>query len=1051
MYPAEPIRGVSTRDLCAAQTQWLAELISQQRSQTALAWRRAREEAGDEESGQQDDMGECERACRNPNSGGCNERVLSRVFFISVNCLLFASVMLTDTPASRGEAAFMNLAWILFYGGIATFIGVFCVGPGYVDQAPGYVSFLGKRRLVSEDWQSAQDSMPSRQEELLEVPPQAGRGEFEAVAVAIQKSKLFRNALFASVQFDSCSKEVKNILKALCLGFPLPGSVVEKPYSVVPYEGRSSMSQAIEKFPLPLLPLLVLIQRLEAQIWTQHRKDSGDVSINIQKPNEDVESDCDVNLHARLLNSSRQDDPRQDEMAGKPSKSQLSPLHLQLLARIIMHPRFCAECCHIRPVGARHCSICGHCIARFDHHCPLTATCIGARNHWLYLLLVTFEALLTAWAAVQCFRSLYPPHHPRLLANGWGGLFNALIREGDVVMTNLRSATKVKDPQDHLLPSIFMFVYHLAESLLTLDFTRFPKSISASPMLQNWSWCLHLVCVFICILLCVFTGSLAVFHLIMMIVGTTTYELNGRRRRKYPKATSTLQHNATNLIKDGGKDNYELSEVVEVKPSGDQIRARLESASNACDSALVVTHEHDSTSAESRTTSTLPQRSQDTDLAISHDCPKENATRSTKVDVADLYRSISNARIQAAAKSTGQGQSHHQTRPGQPHIEQISYQHDSDQEKESVDEDDSRRVDGGGASSRLLSREPVCTTDEPHSHPSCQARDKCICNQEDKIMELAFRMDPALKDFRELGHGFSHEGSSDSESYPSEDEEGLDESKLPDYSDFLKNVLKRQKKDFPNGIRLISRDSDGKFSSKSVIEHIKGTRIVAVVDPTESDDENRLVTQASVETFSYSDEIDAAISDEIAEYIHGSAHGVSPRSHAIASEPETQEYIEKVHNILIDSDQRGDVTTQARMILKLEQQYQRPSADQPVLSFEESPVCCASYRPVSRAVIRNPTTWIELKLEHLLQRARLPAIVDLLRFRLNELRQVFSKAAVGNVYNFFTAFRNEPVWLYPLYRPPSNVVTVMTKTPRSSTPTSHVHKLSHFITPTTLQ
>ncbi|XP_071944291.1 palmitoyltransferase ZDHHC21-like [Antedon mediterranea] len=86
----------------------------------------------------------------------------------------------------------------------------------------------------------------------------------------------------------------------------------------------------------------------------------------------------------------------------------------------------CKKCMVQRPIKSHHCSRCMRCIRKMDHHCPWINNCVGEDNHWLFLLLVFYAALLSIYTftlqilhfyyfppCVSCDKSLFIHHNSR--------------------------------------------------------------------------------------------------------------------------------------------------------------------------------------------------------------------------------------------------------------------------------------------------------------------------------------------------------------------------------------------------------------------------------------------------------------------------------------------------------------------------------------------------------------------------------------------------------------------------------------------------------------
>ncbi|XP_074643781.1 palmitoyltransferase ZDHHC21-like [Tubulanus polymorphus] len=55
----------------------------------------------------------------------------------------------------------------------------------------------------------------------------------------------------------------------------------------------------------------------------------------------------------------------------------------------------CPICEKLRPSRAHHCRRCRQCVTRMDHHCPWINNCVGEGNHYAFIQLLIYAALLS--------------------------------------------------------------------------------------------------------------------------------------------------------------------------------------------------------------------------------------------------------------------------------------------------------------------------------------------------------------------------------------------------------------------------------------------------------------------------------------------------------------------------------------------------------------------------------------------------------------------------------------------------------------------------------
>uniref|UniRef100_A0A7S0H4L6 Palmitoyltransferase n=1 Tax=Amorphochlora amoebiformis TaxID=1561963 RepID=A0A7S0H4L6_9EUKA len=74
--------------------------------------------------------------------------------------------------------------------------------------------------------------------------------------------------------------------------------------------------------------------------------------------------------------------------------------------------RHCAACNLYKPDRTHHCRVCNRCILRMDHHCPWINNCVGAHNYKIFLLLLLYAILTSAFIMGSMFRRLMHAFRP---------------------------------------------------------------------------------------------------------------------------------------------------------------------------------------------------------------------------------------------------------------------------------------------------------------------------------------------------------------------------------------------------------------------------------------------------------------------------------------------------------------------------------------------------------------------------------------------------------------------------------------------------------------
>nr|CAG4717519.1 unnamed protein product [Naegleria fowleri] len=138
--------------------------------------------------------------------------------------------------------------------------------------------------------------------------------------------------------------------------------------------------------------------------------------------------------------------------------------------------KFCKTCGIYRLPRTSHCRQCNSCVERFDHHCPWTGTCIGKRNYkYFYWFLVSLTS--------------------GIIYAGLCGLIEI------IVFVYLATTDNPNNPSGYHNDSVQTAILHcLMSSPISFIITLFSA------------------------VMCLSTGSLAVFHTFLVFSNLTTYE-----------------------------------------------------------------------------------------------------------------------------------------------------------------------------------------------------------------------------------------------------------------------------------------------------------------------------------------------------------------------------------------------------------------------------------------------------------------------------------------------------------------------------------------------
>ncbi|KAG2393827.1 hypothetical protein C9374_003591 [Naegleria lovaniensis] len=138
--------------------------------------------------------------------------------------------------------------------------------------------------------------------------------------------------------------------------------------------------------------------------------------------------------------------------------------------------KFCKTCGIYRLPRTSHCRRCNSCVERFDHHCPWTGTCIGKRNYkYFYWFLITLTSGII-----------------------YAGLCSLIEI---IVFVYLATTNNPNNPSGYHNDTVQTAILH---------------SLMSSPV--------SFIITLFSAVMCLSTGSLAVFHSFLVVSNLTTYE-----------------------------------------------------------------------------------------------------------------------------------------------------------------------------------------------------------------------------------------------------------------------------------------------------------------------------------------------------------------------------------------------------------------------------------------------------------------------------------------------------------------------------------------------
>ena len=200
--------------------------------------------------------------------------------------------------------------------------------------------------------------------------------------------------------------------------------------------------------------------------------------------------------------------------------------------------RWCFTCNILRPLRASHCEFCGVCVERRDHHCPWTGTCIGRRNYPYFVLFLC----LTSLALLVCVTA---------------SIFSLVGRARAFGI-----ASTAADGDSALAPTV------TSRAERSRGLSGFDKFEAASAATHH----IEVVLILYAVLMLVFVGSLAAYHVNLSRLNLTTRE---DLRKEFARAILVTEASAAAFqrLREGGSEGIYGDGPAESEMAQDRIAA----------------------------------------------------------------------------------------------------------------------------------------------------------------------------------------------------------------------------------------------------------------------------------------------------------------------------------------------------------------------------------------------------------------------------------------------------------------------------------------------